>query len=197
MRNQIYISVLVLIAFILSFTSCKNETAKIEVDKEKPKTEQVTKVNTDEIVGKISKYRADNEAKLVNNSFTKKVIPLTGDKIKETIKQKWDKMDVYSEGDKIVRLQLYPHKGMSERTEEFYLMDGKLVFVFIQDKGPKNEGKDTGEPGKELYFDNNKLIKMNNTSGETVKNLDEESKMYESRMPYEVNDLLEIIKATK
>jgi hypothetical protein len=105
-------------------------------------------------------------------------------------------MDAYYEADKLVRIQLYPHKGVSGRTEEFYLMDDKLVFAFIQDAGPKNEGKDTGEPGKELYFDNDKLIKFEDKSGEPTKNLTQEKKMYETRLPYEIAELLEILKST-
>jgi len=88
-------------------------------------------------------------------------------------------------------------QGISERTEEFYLMDGKLVFAFIQDIGPKHEGKDTGEPGKEFYFDNRKLIKYVNTTGEKAKDEDAEMKMYESKLPLEVDELIEITKGSK
>lgn len=193
---KIFIPAIFFIIFLIAFSSCKNDTVIKEAEKEKPKTEQTPKVNTDEIVAKIQKYRADNEVKVTNNSFTKKIIPLTGANVKENIKQKWSELGVFSEGDKIIRLMLYPHKGATERSEEFYLQNGKLVFVFIQNI-EKHEGKDTGEPGLEIYFDNDKLIKMNDTSGEIVKNIEEEKKMYESRMPYEVNELLEIIKTTK
>ena len=115
----------------------------------------------------------------------------------EDTKQKWEKFDAYYDGDKLVRLQVYPHKGISERTEEYYLMDGKLVFAFIQDKGPKNEGKDKGEPGKEFYFDNGKLIKYVNNTGREEANLDESKKMYEAKLPIEVNELIEILKSVK
>jgi len=144
-------------------------------------------------VAKIKAYRESVEKKLVANTLTRKVVPFEGDKVKETIKQKWEKMDAYYDGDKLVRIQLYPHKGISERTEEFYLMDNKLVFAFIQDKGSKHEGKDAGEPGKEFYFENDKLIKFEDKSGEKEKNAEQEKKMYATRLPYEVMELLDIL----
>ena len=162
--------------------------------KAEPKQKGKTTVKTDEIIAKIKKYREEGEQKLVDNKFTRKVVEFKGENIKETIKQKWEKMDAYYEGAKLVRIQLYPHSGISGRTEEFYLMDNKLVFAFIQDKGPKHEGKDSGEPGKELYFHNGKLIKYNDQAGEPESNVEQEKKMYESRLPYEVADLLEILK---
>lgn len=144
-------------------------------------------------IGKIKKYRSDVEKKLVDNKLTRKVVPFEGDKVKESIKQKWEKMDAYYDGDKLVRIQLYPHKGISERTEDFYLMDNKLVFAFIQDKGPKHEGQDIGEPGKELYFQSGKLIKFEDRSGDKQVNVEQEKKMYETRLPYEISELLELL----
>ena len=144
-------------------------------------------------VAKIKAFREGMEKKLVDNKLARKVVPFDGAKIKETIKQKWEKMDAYYDGDKLVRIQLYPHKGISERTEEFYLMDNKLVFVFIQDKGPKHEGKDAGEPGKEFYFQGDKLIQFDDKSGEKEKFAEQEKKMYETRLPYEIDELLEIL----
>jgi hypothetical protein len=83
---------------------------------------------------------------------------------------------------------------VSDRTEEFYLMNDKLVFAYIQDKGPKNEGRDMGQTGKELYFDNDKLIKMEHRSGEPSVDSDQEKKMYEARLPLEISELLDILK---
>ncbi len=69
------------------------------------------------------------------------------------------------------------------------------MFAFIQDKGPKHEGKDAGEPGKEFYFHNNKLIKFEDRSGDPqAMHAEQEKKMYESRLPYEILELFEILK---
>jgi hypothetical protein len=150
--------------------------------------------SADQTIAKIKQYRSAGEEKIRENKFTRKEIPLTGPNVKESTKQKWEKMDAYYEGDKLVRLQLYPRKGVSGRTEEFYLMDDKLVFAYIQDKGPKDEGRDMGQAGKELYFDNDKLIKMEDRSGEPSVEPDQEKKMYEARLSYEISELLDIIK---
>lgn len=189
---------LILFSVTMLFISCSKESEKKEVTDKTKVTDTVKKssVNTDEIVAKITKYRAEGETKLTEKKFTKKEISLKGANVKENIKQKWEKADVYYDGNKIVRIQFYPVKGVTTRTEEFYLMDGKLVFAFIQD-GEKHEGKDTGEPGKEFYFDNDKLIKYVNTTGEKEVNLEEEKKMYEAKLPYEVKEIVEIINTTK
>jgi hypothetical protein len=50
-----------------------------------------------------------------------------------------------------------------------------------------------GEPGKELYFNNDKLIKFEDRSGEQAAHAEQEKKMYESRLPYEISELLEIL----
>jgi hypothetical protein len=162
--------------------------------KAEPKQKKETTVNKDEMVATIARYRQEGEQKLLDNKFTRRIVPLTGPKIKESIKQKWEKMDAYYEGTKLVRIQLYPHKSISGRTEEFYVMDDKLVFAFIQDTGPKREGKDAGEPGKEFYFQNDKLIKFEDRTGRHAANVDQEIKMYETRLPYELAQFVEILK---
>lgn len=196
MNYKIVSVIIFLFVLVISFSSCSKEPQKTETTSDKTKVEQQpVKVNTDEIVAKISKFRTDTEGKL--DKLTRKVISLEGPGITEDIRQKWEKIDAYSDGDKLVRIQAYPHKGISERTEEFYLMDGKLVFVSIKDKGLEvKEGKDVGM-GKEFYFDNDKLIKYDNKSGEVSKNIDEEKKMYESKLPYEAKDFIDIIKNAK
>jgi hypothetical protein len=196
MKKKFAILIILFTAF--AFYSCSKDNVKKEDTGKSVVTDTVKKltVNTDETVAKIVKYRAEGEAKLNNKSFTKKEVSLKGPNVKENIKQKWEKADVYYEGNNIVRIMFYPNKGQSTRTEEFYLLNGKLVFAFIQDN-EKHEGHDTGEPGKEFYFDNDKLIKYVNTTGEKETNLDEEKKMYETKLPYEVKEMLEIINTTK
>lgn len=150
--------------------------------------------NNDQTIAQIKKYREDGEQKLVNDKFTRKEVALTGDNVKETIKQKWEKMAAYYEGSKLVRIQLYPHLGCSGRSEEFYLMDNKLVFAFIQNGGLKQEGRDMGQPGKELYFHDDKIIMIEDRSDEPATHAEQEKKMYEAGLPYEVSELLDILK---
>jgi hypothetical protein len=59
------------------------------------------------------------------------------------------------------------------------------------------EGKDTGEPGKEFYFDNGNLIKYVNKTGREEDNLDEAKKMYEAKLQIEANELIDILKTVK
>ena len=49
-------------------------------------------------------------------------------------------------------------------------------------------------PGKELYFDNGKLIKVEDRSGEPSVDPNQEKKMYEARLPHEISELLDILK---
>ena len=58
------------------------------------------------------------------------------------------------------------------------------------------EGKDAGV-GKEFYFDADKLVKYENKSGEETKNIDEEKKSYEAKLPLEAKEFLEITKSVK
>jgi hypothetical protein len=150
--------------------------------------------NNDTIIAQIKKYREAGEQKLRDDEFTRKEVALTGDSVKETIKQKWEKMAAYYEGSKLVRIQLYPHLGCSGRSEEFYLMDDKLVFAFSQNKGLKQEGRDMGQPGKELYFHDDKIIKIEDRSDEPATHPEQEKKMYEAGLPYEISELLDILK---
>ena len=189
--------VIILTIFVLG---CAEETPKKDAGADKTATtddSQNSAANNEAILDNIKKFRADGEDKLVNNKFTRKLIHLKGDAVNEDIKQKWESMAAYYEGDKLIRIQLYPHKNITQRSEEFYVMDDKLVFAFIQDKGPKHEGKDMTEPGKEFYFDNDRLINYVDRSGDKETNIDQEKKMYEAKLPYEVSELLKIIKLNK
>jgi hypothetical protein len=194
MKNLRFLILFPVIFITIFVLGCANETPKPKVE-----TEAIQKptVNNDELIANIKKFREDGEDKLVKNKLTRKVIEFTGKEINDNIKQKWEKMDAYYDGDKLIRIQLYPHKNISQRTEEFYLMNDKLIFAFIQDKGPKHEGKDKGESGKEFYFNNDLLIKFEDRSGDKESNTEQEKKMYESKLPFEVSELLEIIKASK
>ncbi len=189
------------VMFSLLFVSCSKDTTKKDEKTDKQTVTDTTKkitppADNTEILAKLKKYREEGEQKLNDKKFTKKEVKFDSDGFREDLKQKWERMDAYYEGDKVVRIQLYPHKGVSERTEEFYIMDGKLVFVFIQDKGPKHEGADMGEAGKEMFFNNDKLISYEDRSGEKS-DIEADKKLYETKMPVEAKELLEILKTAK
>lgn len=201
MNKRISFLIIFTVIFSFLFISCSKDTTKKDEKTDKQTVTDTTKktnppADNTEILAKLKKYREEGEQKLNDKKFTKKEVNFKGDGFREDLKQKWEKMDAYYEGDKVVRIQLYPHKGVSERTEEFYIMDGKLVFVFIQDQGPKHEGADMGEPGKEMFFYNDKLISYEDRSGEKG-NIEADKKLYETKMPVEANELLEILKTVK
>ena len=196
MKNLLFLLLCPIIFLAIFVIGCAKENPKKEAGTEKTVTTETTQ-NTEAVLDNIKKFLADSENKLVNNKFTRKTIALTGDAVNEDIKQKWEKLDAYYDGDKLIRIQLYPHKNISQRTEEFYVMNDKLVFAFIQDKGPKHEGKDMTEPGKEFYFDNDKMINYVDRSGDKESNIDQEKKMYETKLPFEAAELIKIIKLNK
>ena len=149
------------------------------------------------VLARIRSFHELGEKKLVDGKFTRKVVALTAQDATSDLRQKWEKLDAYYEGPVLVRIQLYPHAATSERTEEFYVMENHLVYAFIQDKGPKHEGRDMGEPGKEIYFDHDRLIAFEDRSGEPSINLAAEKRMYEASLPYEVSQVLAILAKQK
>jgi hypothetical protein len=148
-------------------------------------------------VQRIKAYHEANEAKLVAGKFTRKSVDLKVAGAREDLQQRWAKMDAYYEGGTLVRIQLYPHEAVSSRTEEFYLQGGRLVYAFIQDKGPKHEGHDMGEPGKEFCFAHDRLIDYVDRAHEAESNQLLEKRMYETMLPYEVEELVDLLAKQK
>ena len=99
----------------------------------------------------------------IKSTLTKKIVPF--DNARAQFKQKWKKMDVYSEGAQVVRIKTYP-QGSSKRTEEFYFKDGALALAFIEDEGLGNEGKDESPKGKTYWFSGGQFISEKNDTGE-------------------------------
>jgi hypothetical protein len=85
---------------------------------------------------------------------------------REQIKQKWAYMQVSMEGKEIVRIKLYPHAKITERSEEFYYQGGKLILAFINDKGAMADTYDVNKPGKTYWFNDGVFLKESNTVGE-------------------------------
>ncbi len=86
--------------------------------------------------------------------------------MREQVKQKWSKLDYYSENNQVVRIKSYPYKQISERTEEFYFCNGALILAFIEDHGASNKGKSDQRKGKTFYFHNDTIIKEINDTDE-------------------------------
>ena len=135
--------------------------------------QQVSTVDTKALVADINAERQRTEGMLEQLSKSE----VSMDNMRAQIRQKWSRMHAYYEGDQLVRIKTYPHEGVSERSEEFYFMDGELVLAFIEDDGASSIGRDEARKGKAYYYHNGEVIHEENTSGEaenSIRNSDAE-----------------------
>jgi len=131
-------------------SSSKTETSNPEFENE----DESSSNEVDESkIASIDSYRRKVENKI------DKPLEIRSDQLREKTKQKWHKVHFYLEDGKVVRIKSYPHEGISERTEEFYLMDNQLVLAVIEDHGLGERGKELEEIDKVYYFNNGELIK--------------------------------------
>lgn len=189
MKPKNIILILGLVIFCVLIYSCKSavkNSAGVVTD-----TSNYVGLNEEQIIAKISDFRQQGEAMIRDNKFTKKEIGLQGEFTTPKLKKNWEKADLYYDGDKLKRIQLYPRKGYTDDTQEFYVQNGTVVFAFLQ-KGPKNEGRDTGEDGIEVYFNNGKILR---TVIRPTGSLDDAAlKIYEAVLVSEVKDIFDVIK---
>lgn len=157
---------MIMVAALAALFACENaadETTTPQPDPTpSPTTLQEDKMNESEAV----QYAMDYRARIENNldRYTQTTLPLTN--AREQVAQKWTKMDVYRDGDDIVRIKTYPHEGISTRTEEFYFENGGLVLAFIEDEGTGATGKKEGRMGKTYIFSNSTFVTERNNTGE-------------------------------
>jgi hypothetical protein len=140
----------------------------------------VPKVNVDSVVKAIDMERE----KIENNlpSSQKKSLPTTD--LREQIKQKWSRIEFFSQNDQLVRIKTFPYEKVSQRTEEFYYQNGKLILAFIEDDGLQHIGKSEARTGKTYYFFEGAFINENNQTNEketTVRSSDGERLLQESK----------------
>jgi hypothetical protein len=92
---------------------------------------------------------------------------LSPDELKNVTNENWTKIHTYSDGADLKRMKLYPPAG-SQRTEEFYYDDGKLVFVFLEANGAGKENHDQNATGDKYYFTDGKLIAATAADGKSL-----------------------------
>lgn len=131
-------------------SSNKTETSKTETENE---DESSSNELDESKIASIDSYR-----RKVENEIDKP-LEIRSDQLREKTKQKWHKVHFYVEEGKVVRIKSYPHEGISERTEEFYLMDNQLVLAVIEDSGLAEREIELEEIDKVYYFNNGELIK--------------------------------------
>ena len=154
-------SLLIASAFI--FSSCNEPNKKQEVS-------EIIKINTlklniDSIIENIDLKRKEIE------QLKTAPIELTTENLRSKIKQKWSNLHFYIENDKLVKVKTYPHKGISERTEEFYAINEKLILAVIEDDGSGPKGKEKILLDKMYYFNNDSLIKVVKNNKEVEYNI--------------------------
>ena len=136
-------------------------------------SEQVPEAERAGLVSQIDAKRGGIEARREKLQRT----TLSTANLREQVKQKWSKIDFYSDGDTVVRIKTYPHQGISTRTEEFYFDGGQLIFAYIEDDGTQDEKPGVLSGGKAYYYDHGRFVTERNQTGETehaIRQSDEE-----------------------
>lgn len=175
----------------LFFVSCNNnKTTTTDT------TDTKDQVDTSGYTAQVQKNEDMKAAiEAMSGNLTRKEILMKESGANESMRQKWMKMDVYSDSTGTIRrIKLYPHKGISNRSEEFYYDNGQLFFIFISDNGVDTENKDEGTPGKEFHFVGGKLIRYADNSGDKEVDPAEEKQMYALELPMESEELLQLVK---
>ncbi|HMK05018.1 MAG TPA: hypothetical protein VK489_12530 [Ferruginibacter sp.] len=184
--NTKILSLTFLVTFTFTFMGCNN-SSETKTDQTRVLAESDSIKDYGPQIEDIEKRKAEIEKMAA--VFSKKEIDLRGTTGNASLKQKWAKMDVYSDSSGIRKIKVYPHPGVSQRSEEFYFDDGKMFFTFIADSGLHKENYDEGIAGKEFHFLNGKLIRYYDRSGEKEANPEEQKKIYELKLPAEAREL--------
>jgi hypothetical protein len=138
------------------------------------------KINADSIVKSIDAERERIENNL--KSLQRKSLSTKG--MREQIKQKWSKLDFYTENSQVVRIKSYPYANITKRTEEFYFRNGQLIIAFIEDNGLDFKGKEPKRDGKTYYFAGDSLLRESNMTHEqetTIRSSDSERLLQEAK----------------
>lgn len=106
-------------------------------------------------VAKVNALREGVEGRLSELALTE----VSTEAMRAKVRQKWSKIHYYADASQVVRVKTYPHEAVSQRTEEFYFMDGQLVLVVIEDDGTGERGKAEADVDKMYYFADGKVVK--------------------------------------
>ncbi len=121
--------------------------AAVAEDKPKAATES-TDQKSDQRVSKIDGTVTKVEGSMAK--LTRKEAALKADALVKATDEKWTKIHTYAEGENIERLKVYSDD--SQKTEEFYYDNGKLILVFIEPSGAGKKGHHANAKGTKYYF---------------------------------------------
>lgn len=137
-------------------TDQKNETPAQETTNKTDiePTNKEAAVNVKEVVTNVDQRRAEIEA------MSKSMEPLEIDtkELRAKVAQKWSKIHFYASEGELRRVKTYPHEGISNRTEEFYFDNGKLILAVIEDDGSGEAGKTKDQLDKMYYYANGEFV---------------------------------------
>jgi hypothetical protein len=166
----------------------RDTTATTATEDEK---EIVEKRNAMQFRSEIEAYREKVENSL--ESLEKKTIDLSA--ARAEISERWEKLDYYLSDDQVVRIKTYPHRDQRDRTEEFYFMEGELVFALMEKEGADKKGRSDETAGSAFYYDNWELIlSMNIPEEDEEVSTDEEDVELAMRLREEAKEYLEMVK---
>ena len=195
MKKQIILSALAAVFVVASCDSNSAENNEVEVkqetemDTETSEVEVVEEmVNVDSLVQAIDATRARIEA------LELAPVEMATAELRSKLKQKWSNIHFYVENDKLVKVKTYPYAEVSKRTEEFYVNDGELVLVVIEDDGSGEKGKTKDQLDKLYYFNNAELIKELKSNSEIEFN---EKYSDAEELQAEFKEYLELYNASK
>ncbi len=162
----------------------QKETPGVTVNSEES-TANAPKANIDSLVKAIDMERE----KIENNlpSSQKKSLPTAS--LREQIKQKWSRIEFFTQNDQLVRIKTFPYEKVSQRTEEFYFQNGKLMIAFIEDDGLQRIGKSEERTGKTYYYFEDAVIKEANQTNEketSIRASDSERLLQEAKEYFEL-----------
>jgi hypothetical protein len=112
-------------------------------------------VNAEARVKEIDAYVSQVESKM--SSMTRKETKVRPEDLKDVTEFAVSKIDTYSDNTTLKRLKAYP-TAASQKTEEFYLENGKLVYVILEPQGGAQKNDLPDAKGEKLYFGDTGLI---------------------------------------
>lgn len=126
-----------------------------------------------------------------SDSLKRKETDISKEAIKDVTDEKWANLHTYSEGGKIKRLKVYSAAG-EKKTEEFYFLDDKPVYAFIENDGMSKKGDASEAKGDKFYFGSEGLIAFIKADGSKVEASSEEFKKFNEKLTKEANVFREI-----
>lgn len=169
-----------------------NDTVSAEMMQES-EIDTTAERNAMQIRSEIEKYRERIENTI--DQLDQKSITLS--EARAELSHDWEKLDYYSDNENVVRIKTYPNEEKKARTEEFYFIDGELVFAMVEEEGVGKKGNEGETSGSAFYYDEGKLIVSRNAPEADGEMMDEEMMELGTKLQEEAQMYLELIANTK